>query len=115
MPDTIVAVPNQTEQWESDLRSACDQLNEKHRRWVAAVVSTILGWGGVGEVARYPLLDPIRKALGDWGKVTLPEVTQTSPWVWIVGLIVVAAVVFWFLERPRGGAWGQRYHRRAAA
>ena len=58
MSDTTATVPHQTEQWESDLRLVCDQLNEKHRRWVAAMVSTILGWGGVGEVARITGLDP---------------------------------------------------------
>lgn len=58
MSNTTVALPNQTEQWESDLKLVCDQLNEKHRRWVAAAVSKILGWGGVGEVARITGLDP---------------------------------------------------------
>jgi hypothetical protein len=58
MPEATVAVPQEAENWESNLRLVCDQLNEKHRRWVAALVSMIRGWGGVGEVARITGLDP---------------------------------------------------------
>lgn len=39
------------------------------------------------------------KALGDWGKVTLPQVTQTSPWLWIAGLVGAAVIAIFLLER----------------
>src|SRR5688572_17942730 len=38
-------------------------------------------------VALYEQLAPVVKSLGDWGKITLPEVTHTSPWLWITLLV----------------------------
>lgn len=51
--------------------------------------------GALAFVAAKPLLDPLILSLGDLGKITLPELTGTSPWLWIGGLVVagVAAVV----------------------
>ena len=47
-------------------------------------------------VAFYPTMSKLMSALGDAGKVTLPQVTDTSPWIWIVTLtvIAIAAVIF---------------------
>jgi uncharacterized membrane protein YedE/YeeE len=47
-------------------------------------------------VALYEQLAPVAKSLGDWGKVTLPEVTHTSPWVWITLLVVGGSAAFLF-------------------
>lgn len=38
-------------------------------------------------VALYEQLQPAIKSLGDWGKITLPEVTHTSPWLWVTLLV----------------------------
>jgi len=38
-------------------------------------------------VATYPLLQPIISGLGNMGKMTLPEMTGTSPWLWIAGIL----------------------------
>jgi hypothetical protein len=38
-------------------------------------------------VALYEQLAPVIKSLGDWGKITLPEVTHTSPWLWVTLLV----------------------------
>lgn len=53
-------------------------------------------------VAAFPALQPLVKSLGDWGKITLPEVTHTSPWLWISGLAMVA-VVLSILDYRNGG------------
>jgi hypothetical protein len=50
-------------------------------------------------VAAYPWLDPIIKGLGDYGKVTIPDLLGVSPWVVIVTLAAVAALVLWLVER----------------
>lgn len=51
-------------------------------------------------VVLYPVLKPIM-GLGDLGKVTIPEWTGTSPWLWIVGLAILTGGLFWMLERGR--------------
>ena len=35
----------------------------------------------------YKQLQPIIQALGDWGKITLPDITNTSPWIWVSLLV----------------------------
>jgi len=34
-------------------------------------------------VVFYEQLQPVIQALGDWGKITLPDITNTSPWLWV--------------------------------
>jgi len=73
-----------------------------HRDAWAGLVGMLLG--SVVFVVAYPALKPLIKGLGDWGKITLPEVTGTSPWLWIGGLaaLAIVAVVIWKrMERPR--------------
>ena len=50
--------------------------------------------GAAAFVAAYPSLQPVIKNLGDWGKITLPEVTHTSPWLWIAGLVLIGVTAF---------------------
>lgn len=53
--------------------------------------------GALAFVAAWPTLQPVIKSLGDLGKITLPDVTGTSPWLWIAGLVgggLTALVVF---------------------
>ena len=57
--------------------------------------------GALGFVAAYPALQPVIKGLGDMGKVTLPSVTGTSPWLWIVGL-VFGCIIALVLHSRRG-------------
>jgi uncharacterized membrane protein YedE/YeeE len=52
-------------------------------------------------VAIYPALQPLIKAGGDWGKITLSELTHTSPWLWIGGL-TLAGVAAFIAERISG-------------
>lgn len=44
----MTAVPGQ---WESHLKLVLEQLNEKHRRWVAGLLSETLGHGGTKRIA----------------------------------------------------------------
>ncbi len=43
--------------------------------------------GALAFVVAFPALQPVIKGLGDMGKVTFPDVTGTSPWLWIAGLV----------------------------
>lgn len=52
-------------------------------------------------VALYPVLQQVIKGLGDAGKITLPDVTQVSPWLWVGGLVVAGTAVLWLLNRVR--------------
>lgn len=47
-------------------------------------------------VALFDWLDPFVKSLGSLGKVSIPEVTSTSPWLWIaiLGTAGIAALIF---------------------
>lgn len=38
-------------------------------------------------VVLYEQLQPVIQALGDWGKITLPDLTNTSPWLWVSLLV----------------------------
>lgn len=56
-------------------------------------------------VAAYPLLKPLINGLGDMGELTLPKVTQTSPWLW-VSILVVGAAAGFLLDHWRTGRAG---------
>lgn len=47
-----------TEQWAQHLKLVLDQLNEKHRRWVAGLLSETLGHGGTKRIAEAGGIDP---------------------------------------------------------
>ena len=38
-------------------------------------------------VVFYEQLQPVIQALGDGGKITLPDITNTSPWIWVSMLV----------------------------
>ena len=50
-------------------------------------------------VAAFPALQPMIKSMADFGKVTLPQFTGTSPWLWAGGLAVGIAIALAILER----------------
>ena len=50
--------------------------------------------GAFAFVAAYPALQPVLKGLGDMGKVTLPDMTGTSPWLWVAGLVAGGLAAF---------------------
>jgi len=63
---------------------------EGHRDAMAGLLGMVAG--AFAFVAAFPVLQPVIKGLGDWGKATLPDLTGTSPWAWI-GALAVAGVV----------------------
>jgi uncharacterized membrane protein YedE/YeeE len=72
-------------------------------------VAGVLGMfaGALAFVAAWPALQPVIKGLGDGGKVTLPDLTGTSPWVWVGALAaagLVAAVLLYGRGKPATGS-----------
>ena len=57
--------------------------------------------GAFAYVWLFPLHQPALKQFPDWGKVTLPEVTTTSPWLWIGGLVIAAAAGAYLFRSTR--------------
>ncbi len=58
--------------------------------------------GALAFVAGFPALQPVIKGLGDMGKLTLPEATGTSPWLWVAGLVGVGLAALALLSsRPK--------------
>ena len=55
--------------------------------------------GAAAYVALFPILQPVIKGLGDAGEITLPGVTGTSPWPWVVGMAVIGTLALWLLRR----------------
>ena len=49
-------------------------------------------------VAAYPFIEPVIKGFGDGGKMALPNVLGVSPWLVIVGLLLVVAVFLAVVE-----------------
>ena len=43
--------------WEKHAQQICEHLDEKQRRWVAGLLSEVLGWGGTKQVAQATGLD----------------------------------------------------------
>ena len=63
---------------------------EGRRDAMVGVLGMLVGAGLY--VALFPKLQPIINGLGDAGRITLPELTSTSPWLWIAGLVVGGAL-----------------------
>lgn len=57
--------------------------------------------GALAYIWLYPVHQPALKNFPDWGKITLPELTATSPWLWILGLSVLAATSAYSFEAVR--------------
>ena len=47
-----------SELWEPHMEMVLAELDEKHRRWVAGLLSEVLGYGGISKVAALSGLDP---------------------------------------------------------
>ena len=63
-------------------------------------------------VVGFNALEPVASALGDWGKLTIPQLLSISPWPIIAGLAVVVTVTLLFVARyePRGSHISQANH-----
>lgn len=72
-----------------------------HRDAIVGVAGMLCG--AAVYVALYPRLKPMIMAFADWGKITLPEATSTSPWPWVLGLVAVIVFALRMLENRRPG------------
>lgn len=61
-------------------------------------------FGAMLYVAAFPALQGVVKGFGDLGKVTLPQVTGLSPWVYVTAVAVAALALRLFAERRRAPA-----------
>lgn len=57
--------------------------------------------GALAYVWFYPALLPVLTTGPDWGDITLPGLTYTSPWLWNSALGIAAVTVFLWLDRSR--------------
>ena len=96
--------------WRASLSAACSSARvsrcsgssvaacgEGRRDAMVGVLGMFVGAGIY--VAAFPALQPMIKSMADFGKVTLPQFTGTSPWLWAGGLAVVTAIALAILER----------------
>lgn len=70
---------------------------EGRRDAMVGVLGMFVGAGAY--VAGFAALQPLLKSMADYGEVTLPQVTGTGPWFWVIGLAVVSAIALMWLER----------------
>lgn len=57
--------------------------------------------GALAYVAAFPLLQGLASGFGDWGRVTLPQLTGLPPWAFVAVLILVAVLVRLVAGRSR--------------
>jgi len=74
---------------------------EGRRDAMVGVLGMLLGAGLY--VLLYPQFSGLLKNWGDAGKITLPEWSSTSPWLWVGGLCLLAVGAFALFARPSGG------------
>ncbi len=79
--------------------TAVAACGEGRRDAVAGVLGMFAG--ALAFVAVWPALQPVIKGLGDAGKVTLPDLTDTSPWVWVGALAACTLAGMLFLPGRR--------------
>ena len=70
---------------------------EGRRDAMVGVLGMFVGAGVY--VAAFPALQPMIQSMADFGKVTLPQFTGTSPWLWAGGLALLLAITLAILER----------------
>lgn len=70
---------------------------EGRRDAMVGVVGMLVG--AFAYVTAFPALQALTRTWGDWGKVTLPQVTGASPWIYIAALVVITVLVRVFAER----------------
>jgi len=90
---------------------------EGRRDAMVGVLGMLAGSGTY--VYFYPQLSNAVISWGDSGKVTLPQLTETSPWIWIAGLVVALLIGLGlsFGVHREGNEWkfGWRSHHRPTA
>jgi len=59
---------------------------------VAGVIGMFAG--AAAYVSAFPPVEALVNWFGSAGKTTLPQLTGTSPWLWVIGLVAVFALAF---------------------
>lgn len=72
---------------------------EGGRDALIGVLGMLFGAGAY--VTLFPKLQTVFESMADLGKVTLPQITGTPPWIWIVALAVVIGIAIVLVERRR--------------
>lgn len=72
---------------------------EGRRDAMVGVLGMFVGAGAY--VALFRVLQSVIEAGADWGKVTLPQVTHTSPWLWVTGIGLAVVFAWLALDRTR--------------
>jgi hypothetical protein len=75
---------------------------EGSRDAMVGVLGMITGAGVL--VVGYNVLEPVGLALGDFGKLTVPELLNISPWPVIAAMVLLIALILWFIERRTTGS-----------
>ena len=91
---------------------------EGSRDAIVGVLGMITGAGIY--VAAYDWVEPLGLALGDYGKVTVPDALGLPPWLVIVILAIVLAIMLWVIERherrrAQRPSFGNRADQRTAS
>ena len=68
-----------------------------HAVW--AILGMLVGAALYAEA--YPYLQNTLLQLGSYGKITLPEVTKLSPWIFVVGFAIIGGGLFRWFEKVR--------------
>ena len=70
---------------------------EGRRDAMVGVLGMFVGAGVY--VASFAEMQPMIKAMADYGKVTLPQLTGTSPWLWVGALVALITIALAIIER----------------
>lgn len=81
--------------------TALAAIGQGSRDAIVGVIGALVGAAVYSEM--YPMLARVVEPVAKFGKITLPEITHVSPWVFVVGLAIVAVGVFVWLERRERG------------
>jgi uncharacterized protein len=75
---------------------------EGRRDAMVGVLGMLLGAGIY--VGYYPQISSLLTSWGDAGKLTLPEISGTSPWLWVGGLCLLAIGAFVFARGSKNAS-----------
>lgn len=60
--------------------------------------------GAFAYVLAYPALQGLIEGFGNWGKVTLPQLTSLSPWAFVLPIVLIALLTRLASRRPSANA-----------
>ncbi len=54
-------------------------------------------------VLGYPVWKPVIESVADWGKLTLPNATSSSPWLWVAAVVVALGLLLMWTQKRHPG------------